>query len=53
MKTQTTILLASLLLAFGAQADTKVAYVDVQKAIEQTNIGKKAKEEKLKEGKKD
>lgn len=44
-----TLILATVLLGAYASADFKVAYVDVQKAIEKSNMGKKAKEEMKKE----
>jgi outer membrane protein len=43
------VLTATLLMASAASADFKVGYVDVQKAIEQTSMGKKAKEDMKKE----
>lgn len=45
-------LLSVLLITFGASlasADAKIGYVDVQRAIEQSSIGKKAKDEMKKE----
>lgn len=39
------IVLASLLMAAAAQAETKVGIVDMQKAIQATSAGKKAKSE--------
>lgn len=46
------IVTATLLIASMASADFKVGYVDVQKAIEQTTMGKKAKEDMKKEAEK-
>lgn len=43
------IVMATIFAASAASADFKAAYVDVQKAIEQTAMGKKAKEEMKKE----
>ncbi|MBY0554115.1 OmpH family outer membrane protein [bacterium] len=43
------VVVAVLLAASFASAEFKLAYVDVQKAIEQTSLGKKAKEEMKKE----
>lgn len=38
------IALAALMVSFSAQAEGKIGYVDVQKAIQATSAGKKAKE---------
>ena len=48
-----TVLAATILMfSLSAQADYKMAYVDVQKAIEKTSAGKKAKDEMKKEAEK-
>ena len=41
-----------LMTSFASAADFKVGYVDVHQAVEQSTIGKKAKEEMKKEGEK-
>jgi len=43
------VLVATLMIGSAASAEFKLAYVDVQKAIEKTSMGKKAKEEMKKE----
>jgi len=44
-QTMGSLLLAFALFGFSAQAQTKIGYVDIQKAIQETSAGKKAKKD--------
>lgn len=52
MKLVSILAAAIMMLSISAHAEYKMAYVDVQKAIEKTTLGKKAKEEMRKEAEK-